>query len=119
MSYVISQKIKALRVDRGYSQEDVAVKLDMSRQRYSRIESNQVPITYRAIEQIAEVFGVSTKEITRVSEEQKPLKVRFRDNNMDVGSDEVIDKIQVILEYMNAHERLYYKMKEGIKHGKA
>jgi len=119
MSYVISQRIKALRVERGFSQEDVAVKLEMSRQRYSRIESNQVPITFKAIEQLANIFSVSTREITKASEEKKPLKVLFRENNAQGASDEVIDKIQQILEYMNAHERLYYKMKEGKAHGKA
>lgn len=119
MSYIISQRIKALRIERGLSQEEVATKLDMSRQRYSRIESNQVQVTFKAIEQLADVFGIATKEITRVSEEKKPLKVLFRENNADGTSDEAIEKIQKILEYMNAHERLYYKMKEGKAHGKA
>jgi transcriptional regulator with XRE-family HTH domain len=119
MSYIISQRIKTLRIERGLSQEDVAVKLDMSRQRYSRIESNQVQVTFRAIEQLADIFGISTTEITKASEEKKPLKVLFRENNFVGATDEVIEKIQTILEYMNAHERLYYKMKEGKSNGKA
>lgn len=119
MSYIISQRIKALRVERGLSQEEVSIKLDMSRQRYSRLESNQVPITYKSIEQIAEIFSISIKDITKVSEEKKSLKVLFRENKSKDTSDEAIDKIQQILEYMNAHERLYYKMKEGKINGKA
>lgn len=113
MSYIISQRIKALRVEHGLSQEDVASKLDMTRQRFARLESNQVQITYKVIEQLADIFGISTKDITKASEEKKTLKVLFRENNNQCASNEVIEKIQSILEYMSAHERLYYKMKEG------
>lgn len=119
MSYIISQRIKAFRIERGLSQEEVASKLEMSRQRYSRIESNQVQVTFKIIEKLADIFGIATKEITKVSEEKKPLNILFRENNVQEASDEVIEKIQKILEYMNAHERLYYKMKEGKSHGKA
>lgn len=119
MSYIISQRIKAFRIERGLSQEEVASKLEMSRQRYSRIESNQVQVTFKIIEKLADIFGIAIKEITKVSEEKKPLNILFRENNVQGASDEVIEKIQKILEYMNAHERLYYKMKEGKLHGKA
>ncbi len=119
MSYIISQRIKAFRIERGMSQEDVAVKLGMSRQRFSRIESNQVPITFKSIEQLADVFGITTKEITKAPVKKKSLKVLFRENNVQGASDEVIERIQTILDYMNAHERLYYKMKERKINGKA
>lgn len=119
MSYIISQRIKALRIERGLSQEEVASILDMTRQRYSRIESNQVQITFKTIEQLAHIFGIATKVITKATEDKKPLKVLFRENHDGEATDEAIEKIQTILEYMNAHERLYYKMKEGKAHGKA
>lgn len=117
MSYAIAQKIKSIRYERGISQEDVAEKLGMSRQRYIRIENNQVPITFKVIEEVAKILEVTPHDITRQSEEQQPLRVLFRNNNMESYED-VVGKIQTILEYMNAHERLYYKMKEGRKGGK-
>ena len=116
MSYAISQRIKALRIERGLSQEEISAKLEMSRQRYIRIESNQVPITFKVIEQLADVFNVSTKEITKSSEEKKPLKILFRENNYNGDLEEIIDHVQKILEFMSAHERLYYKMKDGKAH---
>lgn len=119
MSYVIAQKIKAIRTERGMSQEEVSQRIDMTRQRYARIEADQVPITFKVIEDLAKVFCISTNEITKVSEDKKPLKVLFRENQDIKASDEVIEKIETILEYMNAHERLYYKMREGKSHGKA
>lgn len=119
MSYIISQRIKALRVEHGLSQEDIAIKLKMSRQRYSRLESNQVQITFKVIEELAEIFGITTTEITKAAEDKKPLKVLFRESNCQEATDEAIEKIQTILDYMSAHERLYYKMKEGKAHGKA
>ncbi len=112
MSYIISQRIKEFRIERGLSQEYVANKLNMTRQRFARIESNQAQITYKIIEQIAAVFGVSIIEITKPYEEKKPLKVLFRESNNEEASSEAIEKVQTILEYMSAHEKLYYKMKE-------
>ncbi len=118
MSYNISQRIKDIRIQQGYTQDYVANKLNISRQKYSRIESNQAQITFKMIEQLSDIFKVSTKEITKLSEEKKALKVLFRQEKPNGASDEIIDYIQKILEYMKAHERLYYKMKEGKEHAK-
>lgn len=118
MSYAIVKKIKSVRNERGLSQDEVADKLGMSRQRYIRIENNQVPITFKVIEELAKILNVTSHEITKQSEEQLPLKVLFRENNLG-AHEEFVDNIQTILEYLNAHERLYYKMKEGKKGGTA
>lgn len=112
MSYEIVKAIKKLRTERGISQEELAKNLGMTRQRYSRIESNQISITFKLIEKIAEYYNVSISEITKVSKEKKSIEVLFRENLVFENANEVIEKIQNILEYINAHEKLYYKMKE-------
>lgn len=118
MSYVIAQKIKAIRTERGMSQEEVAQGLNMTRQRYARIEADQVPITFKVIEDISKIFNVSTFEITKVSVEKKPLSILFREKQDLTVSEEVVEKIETILEYLSAHERLYFKMREGKDRGK-
>lgn len=112
MSYEIAKVIKELRIERGISQEELAKNLGMTRQRYSRIESNQISITFKLIEKIAEYYKIPTNEITKVSQEKKSIEVLFRENLVFENSNEVIEKIKNILEYINAHEKLYYKMKE-------
>lgn len=112
MSYEIAKVIKKLRIERGISQEELAKNLGMTRQRYSRIESNQISITFKLIEKIAEYYKIPTNEITKVSQEKKSIEVLFRENLVFENSNEVIEKIKNILEYINAHEKLYYKMKE-------
>lgn len=118
MSYDIARNIKTLRIEREMSQEEVAHKLNMSRQRYSRIESNQVQITFGVIETLASIFGVGIKDITKASNEKKTLEVLFRESGNHETSGDVIEKVQRILDYMSAHEKLYYKMRERGNHEK-
>ena len=111
MSFEIANRLKNLRLQRDISQMDIAKALGMTRQRYSRLESNQSAITFKVIEDIAAYYGISLNEITRMSKEKKSLEVLFRENQLFESADGVVSQIQTILEYMNSHEKLYYRMK--------
>ena len=73
MSYALGMRIKELRQIRKISQEQMANVLDMSRQRYSRLENGQVDISYVMIKKIADYLGVPTSEITNAEEEKKEI----------------------------------------------
>jgi len=112
MSYALGTRIKELRQIRKISQEQMANVLDMSRQRYSRLENGQVDISYAMIKKIADYLGVSTSKITSAEEEKKGLVTLFREKG---SSEDVIDsvsKIEKILKTFHAQEKLYYQMKE-------
>lgn len=51
-----------LRKKTGHSQEDVADKLGITRQTYSRIEGNDAPLTTRQLDTLASYFGVPVEE---------------------------------------------------------
>lgn len=112
MSLIISKRIKDLRLANGLSQEEVAFKLNMTKEKYSLIESNQSPITFREITEIAELYNISTNVLTKISEPKKDISVLFKENCIEQQSLEVIDKVQKIVEYMIANEKIYYKKKE-------
>lgn len=117
MSYALGVRIKELRNLRKMSQEQMAEALDTTRQRYSRLESGQIDISFVMIKDIAKVLGVSTNEITRVEEEKKGLAALFREKNNSPEAVESVSKIEEILKVFHAHEKLYYQMKvrDGIE----
>lgn len=57
-------KIRTLRMLRGYSQEFMAENLGMTQTSYSRIETNQQKLTAEVLEKIAGLLGVTTVDIT-------------------------------------------------------
>jgi len=56
-------KIRALRLFRGFSQEYMCQKLEIDTSKYSRIETNSQKPTVDLLEKISKVLGVSTADI--------------------------------------------------------
>jgi transcriptional regulator with XRE-family HTH domain len=56
-------RIKTFRTMRGSTQEDVASKLGIDQNKYSRIETDRQKIDEELLDKIAEVLGVSTADI--------------------------------------------------------
>ena len=60
---VICNKIKELRKAQGYSQEDVAMLLNMGQNTYSQLESGKTKIDIERLYQIACLYKVSLHEL--------------------------------------------------------
>ncbi|MBI2676945.1 MAG: DUF4065 domain-containing protein [Candidatus Yanofskybacteria bacterium] len=58
-----AQFIKALRIKRGFSQSELAIKLGMSRPSYIAVEQERKELTLSEAEKLSEIFGVSLKEM--------------------------------------------------------
>ena len=111
MNDIIGNRIREMRVSRQISQEQMAERLKTTRQRFARLESGQLDVSYVMIKEIADLFGVSVKEITNVDHQQKALATLFRDaypGDELTGSVEIIERI---LKTFSAHEKLYKQMK--------
>lgn len=59
----IGKKIRLLRHQQGWSQEDVAKRLDISIPAFSKIETGITDVNLSRIEQIASLFGISVVEL--------------------------------------------------------
>lgn len=57
-------KIRAFRMLRGFSQEDMAARLDVTQATYSKIEGNKQKATQDQLEKIAKELGVTIADIT-------------------------------------------------------
>ncbi|WP_411679873.1 helix-turn-helix domain-containing protein [Clostridium thailandense] len=117
MSYALGVRIKELRSERKIGQEKMAEILGTTRQRYSRLESGQVDISFVDIKKIADFLGISTVAITSAQEEKRELVALFREKSGSTEAIESVTKIAEILKVFHAHEKLYYQMKarDGIE----
>lgn len=59
----IGEKIKKLRELRNFTQDYMAIQLEMTQAGYSKIESGQTDITYSKIVEIAKVLDVKPEEL--------------------------------------------------------
>jgi len=65
---VLGQKIKKLRELKNLTQDYMAQQLGVTQSAYSKIESNEVEITYTKLEQIAKILELRPEDITTFNE---------------------------------------------------
>lgn len=104
MNELLGNRIKALRVANELTQEQIADKIGVSRQRYARIENGDNNITLEILSRIAAVLDVAVGDITRVLDE-KPA-VAYRTGEEHLSSKEIFDMLDLF--YANKH--LYTKL---------
>ena len=104
MNEILGERIKALRSGMHLTQEQVADKIGISRQKYARIENGTNNITLEILAQIAKVLGVQVADITRVLDETPAIAYRNGDTS---GSSE---KITEMLDLFYANKHLYTKL---------
>ncbi len=64
----VHEKIKLARRLKGWSQEDVANKLDMSQNGYGSIERGDTDVNLSRLEQIATIFGIGLSDLLNLNE---------------------------------------------------
>lgn len=104
MNEILGKRIKALRSGTHLTQEQVADRIGISRQKYARIENGTNNITLEILAQIAKVLGVQVADITRVLDETPVIAYRNGDIS---GSSE---KITEMLDLFYANKHLYTKL---------
>ena len=68
MEHYLGQKLKQLRQSRGWSQEDLAKKLNRGASTISGYETDAHAIPSNVLISIAEIFGVSLNELVNLNE---------------------------------------------------
>jgi transcriptional regulator with XRE-family HTH domain len=66
----LGEKLKALRLQKGWSQEDIAYELNMSLPGYSKIERNITDINLSRLAQIAQLYKMSVIEVLCYGEKE-------------------------------------------------
>ena len=109
MNELLGNRIKALRIAKQFTQEQLADSIGMSRQRYARIENGTNGATLELLMQIAMVLDVTVGDITRVLEET-PV-VAYRAGSETASSDKIFD----MLDFFYANKHLYAKLQQDTK----
>ena len=102
----LSDSIKFIRSSKGWTQEDVAEKLDISTHAYSKIERGETDVNFSRLQQIAKVMeielthllGLNDKNILNFTCESNTFKKS--DNNCQVNSSSIeqTEKYNLIIE---------------------
>jgi len=80
-------KIRMIRDLRGYSQESIATKLNITQASYSRIENNQIKIDVVLLEKLAKELSVAPADILS----GEPAIINFTPNQVAKGNEIVED----------------------------
>ncbi len=107
MNEMLGSRIKALRIAKNFTQEQVAEKIGISRQKYARIESGVNSITLDILSKIAEVLGVTVGDITRVLDET-PV-VAYRAGMENGSSQKIFDMLDLFYANKHMYEKLQHK----------
>ena len=99
MNKILGSRIKALRTANGFTQEQIADRIGVSRQKYARIESGNNSITLDILSKISEVLGVTVGDITRVLDETPSVAYRAGDDG--ASSEKIFDMLDLF--YANKH----------------
>ena len=106
MNELLGERIKVLRKVRNLTQEQLADKICVSRQRYARIESGTTSITFDILAKIADVLDVTVRDITMVLDES-PV-IAHRSLNVETGSEKIFDMI----DFFYANKHLYNRIQQ-------
>lgn len=74
----LGEKVSLMRTLKGLTQEEMAVKLNMSTTGYAKIERGETKLQNPRLEKIAEVLGIGMKDLINF-DTQNVFKASFRD----------------------------------------
>lgn len=106
MNAVLGARIKSLRDAKGFTQEQIAERMNCSRQKYARLEKGLIDISYASISAIAQILGTKVEEITSAVSNEKVEEPMFRENST-CGQDDKFSFIINMLDTFYAHRKLY------------
>lgn len=111
MNAILGARIKSLREAKGFTQEQIAEKMNCSRQKYARLEKGLIDISFASISGIAQILGTKLEEITSVVSNEKVEQPMFRGNS-DFGQEDKFLFINNMLDTFYAHRKLYNSVRQ-------
>lgn len=104
MNRLLGNRIRTLRSDRNLTQEQVAVRLGFSRQKYARIENGSKSVGLDILSHLAKIFDVTVADIANVLEQSGNVEYRGE------GTHTSVQKIFDMLDLFYANKHLYEQL---------
>lgn len=106
----ISENITKIRKQNGYSQTDIADRLNVTRQTYTKMESGKAPITTDNLQIIANIYGILVEEFfygTSNKEKFKQIYIRILSNFKKHGVPKTkLAKLLYLVDFRHFYEKL-------------
>ncbi|HLS96404.1 helix-turn-helix protein [Sphingobacterium allocomposti] len=107
----LGKKIRLLRHQKGWSQEDVAKRLDISIPAFSKIETGITDVNLSRLNQISKLFGLSLVQLlsTTDSEEERQIQDEINELNkkLQLRESEVIELQKKVIDlYEQLHKKI-------------
>ena len=100
MNELLGNQIKILRNARNLTQEYMAEKLGISRQKYARIENGNNNITLEVLTRISDILDVAVGDITNILDKDKSVAYRGGISGME-SAQKIFDMLDLF--YANKH----------------
>ncbi|HTD99630.1 MAG TPA: helix-turn-helix transcriptional regulator [Mucilaginibacter sp.] len=107
----LGKKIRLLRHQKGWSQEDVAKKLDISIPAFSKIETGITDINLSRLEQISVLFEMTVVQLLTFSESEQDQKFI---NELDTVNKKLMDRETEVIDLQKKVIELF----EELRHSK-
>lgn len=111
MNEILGARIRFLRESKGLTQEQVAEKMNCTRQKYARIEKGLIDISYASIVTIAEILEVQVEDITSLVNNINQKQPIFRGNGDSIREDKFA-YIMAMIDTFYAHRKLYNNVRQ-------
>jgi transcriptional regulator with XRE-family HTH domain len=106
----LGKKIRLLRHQKGWSQEDVAKRLDISIPAFSKIETGITDINLSRLEQIATLFDLGVVQLLTLNEANEDQKFITELENINKRlNDREIEVIELQKKVIELFEELRYR----------
>ncbi|MFZ3588881.1 helix-turn-helix domain-containing protein [Bacillus sp. DJP31] len=109
---VIGKRVRQARLELGFSQEELAVGVGLSRSQIANVESGRTVLSLKDADTICNFLGLELIELTDVTKRELDSLILFRqkEHDHDVLSDEeLIDWSDLIIREVLSQEQLYKK----------
>ena len=111
MNAIVGVRIRSLRESKGFTQEQIAEKMNCSRQKYARLEKGLIDISYASLIAVAQVLGVKVEDITSSVNNISQVQPMFRANNQSIQEDK-FEYINKMIDTFYAHRKLYHSVRQ-------
>lgn len=111
MNATLGSRIRSLRESKGLTQEQIADKMNCTRQKYARIEKGLIDISYASLNLVAQVLGVKVEEITSAVNNVHHEQPMFRTNNHSIQEDK-FEYINTMIDTFYAHRKLFKSLRQ-------
>lgn len=111
MNTLLGARIRTLRESKGFTQEQIAEKMNWTRQKYARIEKGLIDISYASLNSIAQILDIKVDEITCSVNNAYQVKPMFR-NTCNSMCEEKFEFISNMINVFYAHRKLYNSVRQ-------